>query len=116
MRESSYCLFRLRGVAVDYGGAAADAGGEGWPLQAFEDGSGNVGGIDMVRVELGEGEEVGALVVDELRVGHVGLDDRGVRERGAKEVDRVPDGVAGGRAVRIEVDVLALGELRDGDE
>ena len=53
----------------------------------------------MVGVELGEGEEVGAFVVDDLLVGGVGLDDLGIGEGGAEEVDGVDDGVAGGRAV-----------------
>ena len=49
-------------------------------LEAFHDGSGKLCWIDVVRVELGEGEEVGAFAVDHLIVGSVGLDDLGIGE------------------------------------
>ena len=62
-------------------------------------------------VELGEGEEVRAFVVDHLGVGGVSLDDVGVGEGFAEEVDCVFDGMAGGGFVGVERDVLTLGEF-----
>ena len=103
-------------VAVDDGGAAADSGGEGGLLETFEDGCGEVCWIDVVGVELREGEEVGGDVVDHLGVGGVGLDELGIGEGLCEEVDGVEDGLTGGRAVVIERDVLALCELGQRDE
>jgi len=65
-----------RGIAVDDGSAAADAGGEGGLRESLEDGRRNLRGRDVVGIELGEGEEVAAGFVEDLLVGGVGLEQR----------------------------------------